>query len=198
VGGGIEGGSIVNCSATGTVNATQTMSYEGATYGSVGVGGLAGCAFDATEVTNCTVTNAAITVGENTIMVGGLLGYSGVVNEGDHVTDEDGFTVIQGCKVTGFTIHAATGANRIGGLVGSGFCGPSYNADYPASSAIHIIDCKADGVITGADGNAVVGSILGYAFRNCAVVSSTGSVSGTSNQIGAADAAQAIAIDAIR
>lgn len=198
LGGGLEGGSIVNCTAAGTVTATATMDYAGTTFGSVGVGGLAGCAFDSTEVTGCTVTNATISVGKNSIMVGGLLGYSGVVNEGDYTSDEDGFTVIKDCQVTGVTINAATGANRIGGLIGSGFCGPNYNSYYPASSAIHIINCKAAGKILGADSGAIAGSILGYAFRNSAVVSCTGNVTGTTNQVGATDAAQAVSIAAIR
>ncbi|MBN7773921.1 S-layer homology domain-containing protein [Clostridium aminobutyricum] len=196
LGGGIEGGILSGCYATGTVTATEAMNYGGVTFGVIGVGGLAGCAFDSQEVTNCTVENVTISVGKNAIMVGGLLGYSGVVNEGDYTTDPEGFTLIKGCEVTNVDIQADAGANRIGGIVGSGFCGPNYNSYYPASSAIHIVDCTASGNIT-ADNDVIVGSILGYAFRNSAVVSCDGDgMNGPTdlNQVGAADAAKAVTL----
>ncbi len=195
LGGGLEGGIISGCTATGTVTATQSMSYNGTTVGAIGVGGLAGCAFDSEEVIDCTAEDVVIHVGEGAIMVGGLLGYSGVVNEGYFASDEEGFTLIQNCETHNVAITAETGATRIGGIVGSGFCGQNYNSYYPASSAMHIIGCQPNGTITAADSDAIVGSVLGYAFRNCAVVSCDGSgITGATNQVGAADAAQAVVL----
>lgn len=198
LGGGLEGGVLSGCSATGTVTATQAMDYEGVSIGSIGIGGLAGCAFDSQAVTDCTVDNVSITVGEHAAMVGGLLGYAGVVNEGNFATDPEGFTRIANCQASDVRITAGNGATRIGGIVGSGFCGSSYIGYYPASSAIHIIGCTVSGTIA-ADADAMVGSILGYAYQNCAVVScdSSGMV-GASSQVGAADAGQAVPLSDIR
>ncbi len=198
LGGGIEGGMISGCKATGSVTATETMSYEGVVMGAIGVGGLAGCAFDSETVLNCEVKDVTIKVGKNAIMTGGLLGYSGIVNEGLFTSDAEGFTLIKGSKAEDVTILAESGATRIGGLVGSGFCGSNYNKYYPASSAIHIVNCIASGSIT-ADESAIVGSVLGYAFRNSAVVACDGSeIDGASNQVGAADAAQVVTLDKIK
>jgi hypothetical protein len=195
MGGGIEGGVIYGCSATGTVTATETMTYGGVSMGSIGVGGLAGCAFDTPEVINCTVTNVNISVGGNANMIGGLLGYAGVANEGLFASDPEGFSIIKGCEVKNVSIIAGAGASRIGGIVGSGFSGSSYLIYYPASSAIHIVNCTASGTIV-ADEEAIVGSILGYAFRNCAVVSSNGDkMIGTTHQIGAADVAKILSLE---
>ena len=69
---------IRGCSASGTVTATAPMDYEGMAIGVVGVGGLAGCAFDTREVIDCKAEGVVITVGEHASMVGGLLGYPAV------------------------------------------------------------------------------------------------------------------------
>ncbi len=197
LGGGLEGGIISGCTVTGTVTATETMVYNDTTLGAIGIGGLAGCAFESKEVINCKAVDVTISVGKNAAMIGGLLGYSGVVNEGPFATDPEGFTLIKSCEVRNVTITADTGASRIGGIVGGGFSGSNYISYYPASSAIHIVGCKASGKITASDG-AAVGSILGYAFRNCTVVSCDGTgMKGPGNQIGAADAAQTVALDKV-
>nr|HML46387.1 hypothetical protein [Clostridia bacterium] len=137
VGGGVEGGKISGCSASGMVTATGTMVYEGTTTGSIGIGGLAGCAFDTREVVDCKAEDVTIVVGENSSMIGGLLGYSGIVNEGAFTSDPEGFTRIRNCQAVNVIITASVGASRIGGIVGSGFTGSNYIAYYPASSAIH-------------------------------------------------------------
>ncbi|QIB70419.1 S-layer homology domain-containing protein [Aminipila butyrica] len=194
LGGGLEGGNLSNCIVTGTVTATEAMNYKGTTMGVSGIGGLAGCAFESEEVINCRAEDVTIKVGANAIMIGGLLGYAGIVNEGVLAADGngEGFTLIKECEVTGLEIQAGAGANRIGGIVGSGFCGPNYNSFYPASSAMHLVDCQATGTIQ-ADSDVIVGSILGYAFRNCIVVSCDGSgITGAGNQVGAGDAAKAV------
>jgi hypothetical protein len=183
LGGGLEGGSLSNCTVTGTVTATEAMNYNGTTMGVSGIGGLAGCAFESDKVINCKAENVTIKVGANAIMIGGLLGYAGIVNEGAlaDADNSEGFTLIKECVVKGLNLQAGAGANRIGGIVGSGFCGPNYNSYYPASSAMHIVDCTASGTIK-ADNDVILGSILGYAFRNCAVVSCDGSgITGVSN-----------------
>lgn len=192
VGGGVEGGKLSGCSASGMVTATETRVYAGTKAGSIGIGGLAGCPFDTREVVDCIAEDVTIVVGEHSSMVGGLLGYSGIVNEGAFASDPEGFTCIRNCQAINVTITASAGASRIGGIVGSGFTGSNYIAYYPASSAIHIVGCTASGSIAADDG-AMVGSILGYAFQNCAVVSCDGSaLLGASSQVGAADAAQAV------
>lgn len=198
LGGGLEGGIISGCTATGTVAAVQSMEYEGMSIGSIGIGGLAGCAFDSQEVADCVVQSATINVGDHASMIGGLVGYAGVVNEGPFATDPEGFTRIIGCEVTDSTITAGSGATNIGGIAGSGFCGSSYVSYYPATSAIHIIGCTATGSIT-ADEEALAGSILGYAYQNCAVVSCDGSgMTGVAHQVGAADAGRAVALSEMK
>lgn len=198
LGGGLEGGILSGCTATGTVTATQTMEYEGVVIGPVGIGGLAGCAFEAKAIEDCVAKNATLTVGEHAAMVGGLVGYTGIVNEGPFATEPEGFTCVRNCQVEQVTIEAGSGATRIGGLVGSGFCGSSYNSYYPATSAIHIVGCTASGTMAVAD-DALAGSILGYAYQNCAVVSCDGSdMAGVTHQVGAADAGQVVALSDIK
>lgn len=198
VGGGLEGGIISGCTAGGTVTATQTMAYEGMSIGPVGIGGLAGCAFETQVVEDCLVENVTITVGENASMVGGLLGYSGIVNEGPFATEPEGFTRVRNCHVENVDIIAGSGTMCVGGIVGSGFCGSNYIGYYPATSAMHIIGCTATGSIAVDDG-AIAGSILGYAYQNSAVVSCDGSgMAGVVAQVGAADAGQAVPLSDIR
>ena len=195
IGGGIEGGKIIGCDAAGTITAMETVEMDGKVVGSLGVGGLAGCAFESEEVSDNIARDIEITVGVNAIMVGGLLGYSGVVNEGPLTSDPQGVTLIKNCKTVNVDISAEAGATRIGGIVGSGFCGENYASYYPSSSAMQIVSCEANGQIS-ADGDAIVGSILGYAFRNCAVVSSDGAgLTGAEYQVGGADASQAVALE---
>lgn len=62
--GGLEGCSVINCTAEGKVVA------EGD--GSFGLGGLAGCVFDGVEIEGCHAEVKITALGENNTMVGGL------------------------------------------------------------------------------------------------------------------------------
>jgi|GEM_PF-2848883 len=170
--GGMEDCSITNCYAEGSITVNGINA--------AGVGGLAGCAFESELVENCEA-NVTITVSSGTILVGGLLGFSGIT------TDPSAATLIKNCKVTA-TINA-TGASRIGGIVGGGFYIADYASYYPMPSAMQIVDCEANGTI---NGGTLVGSIIGYAYNN-STVSTCSSDMIALDQIGATDGDVALA-----
>jgi predicted small secreted protein len=151
--GGMEDASIINCTATGTINAAG-MSF--------GVGGLAACALSAQEVTNCTVDITINITGAYGMMIGGLLGYSGTYSSLDPNP-----TVISNCTVNA-VITAPESVERIGGIVGSGFYANDYK-DYPLRdkpSSFKVKDCSTSGSITG---GSLVGTIAGYTYDNSTV-----------------------------
>jgi hypothetical protein len=146
--GGMEDGSFISCSATGSVSSEN---------GNMGIGGLAGCDLNAPEIKDCTV-DVTITVGENCVMIGGLIGFSGNTNENP--------TIISGCMAEA-VISAPASAERIGGIVGSGFYVPAYASYYPEPTAFIVINSSSSGSITGCTN--LVGTIAGYIYDNSTV-----------------------------
>jgi hypothetical protein len=173
--GGIEDGSIINCTVTGgSITAVA---------GSNGIGGLAACALNAAKVENCKVSDVTITVGEDCFMIGGLLGYAGTYSP-------DTPTAINNCKAANVTISAPASAERIGGIIGSGFYSSAYAAYaelYPqvsAPSAFMVTNSSTSGSITG-DCTDLVGKIAGYIYDNSMVASAcTSTMTGPSNNVG--------------
>ena len=192
--GGMTAGSadceIINCIVKGgTITVTATD------HGNTGaIGGLTGCATEYDEISGCTVSNVTIQVPDGSVMIGGLIGMGGKSTEGTYATAHKGFTLIEDCQVD-VTIDAGETASRIGGIVGSGFYlgYEPYLSFYPVPAAIKIVDCSADGSIHGGES---VGSIIGYAFRNSAVTSCTANM-GDLQQVGAAEAAEAVRLSEI-
>jgi hypothetical protein len=143
--GGMEACDITGSSAEGTVTVAGT--------GNAGIGGLAGCAMESRNVLNCD-SDVAITVGEDSMLIGGLLGYAGM---GGGET-----TLISGCSATA-AISAPGSAERIGGIVGGGFFMQAYREFRPEPGAIRVADCTASGSI---GGGKIAGAIIGYAYSN--------------------------------
>jgi hypothetical protein len=158
---------LISCSVTG-----GSISFGD---GSSGIGGLAGCAFLAPEVKDCTVSNVIITVGENCIMIGGLVGYAG--------HDNSNPTIINHCTVD-VAISTPATAERIGGIVGSGFYAAMYAEYRPEPSAFIVRNSSSSGSITG-DCTDLVGKIAGYTYDNSTVEATcTSTMTGASNNVG--------------
>ncbi|MDR0399332.1 MAG: hypothetical protein LBH51_00125 [Treponema sp.] len=174
--GGMEDSSIIACTVTGgSITAPD---------GSMAIGGLAGCV-EGPEIRDCVVGNVAITVGEECFMVGGLLGFAGTYSP-----DPPGF--IDNCRVINVAISAAPSAERIGGIVGSGFYSSMYAVmasmpgyeDLAAPSAFKIANSSTSGSITGGCTD-LVGKIAGYIYDNSTVeISSTSMMTGAADNVG--------------
>jgi hypothetical protein len=174
--GGMEDGSIIACTVTGgSINALA---------GSMGIGGLAGCA-QSPEVKDCAVSNVTITAGDNCFMIGGLLGFAGTYSP-------DTPTSINKCTVANVTINASASAERIGGIVGSGFYSGMYAAmalmpGYEflgAPSAFIVTNSTSSGSITGGCTD-LVGKIAGYIYDNSTVDGTcTSTMTGATNNVG--------------
>jgi hypothetical protein len=158
--GGMEDGSFISCNATGSVTVES---------GSMtGIGGLAACGQNAPEITNCTVDVTITVNSEDCIMIGGLLGYTGRYTP-------DTPTAISGCTVKA-NITVPSSAERVGGLVGSGFYSGMYAsmASIPgyeflgAPNAFTVTNSSTSGSIT-AGGNDLIGTIAGYIYDNSTV-----------------------------
>jgi hypothetical protein len=163
--GGMEDGSIISCSATGSVTAGS---------GNMGIGGLAGCYLNAPEIKDCAV-DVIITVGENCIMIGGLIAFAGNTDENP--------TIISGCTAKA-VISAPASAERIGGIVGSGFYVPAYASYYPEPTAFIVRNSSSSGSITGGCTD-LVGKIAGYIYDNSTVENTcTSTMTGPSNNVG--------------
>jgi hypothetical protein len=163
IAGAMEDASIINCTAKGTI----TVNGKGA----AGIGGLAACAFRAAEITNCTADVAITITGENCMMIGGLVGYSGAI-----LTLDETPTVISNCTVKA-VITAPASAERIGGIVGSGFYMSAYK-DYPMMdkpTSFKVQNCSTSGSIAG---GSLVGTIAGYIYDNSTVESCTSNMTG--------------------
>jgi hypothetical protein len=152
--GGMEDCTITDCFAVGSVTVTGD--------GSLGIGGLAGCS-DSQRVENCT-SNVVMSIGNNNMMIGGLLGHSG--------TDSGEPTVISNCSVTA-VITAPDTAERIGGIVGSGFFVQMYREYRPEPGAIRVENCQTSGEI---NGGSIAGAVLGYAYDNSSVEGCTSDI----------------------
>jgi hypothetical protein len=168
--GGMETCNITDSSAKGSVIVDGN--------GNAGIGGLAGCALESQKILNCE-SDVTITIGESTMLAGGLLGYAGK-GSGDP-------TLISGCSAAA-AINAPGSAERIGGIVGGGFFMQAYR-EYPGfeePGAIRVENCTTSGSIAG--GKIATGAIIGYAYSNssaegCASGMTINGVSG--NLIGA-------------
>jgi hypothetical protein len=166
--GGMEESSIISCSAKGTVRVTGNGSFS--------IGGLAACGHNAPEITNCQA-DVTIIVGENCSMIGGLIGHSG--------NDTEGRTVISGCTVKA-VITAPASAERIGGIVGSGFYKDAYKEYRPIPGSFVIRNSSSSGSISGGK---LQGTIAGYTYNNSTVedtCTSTMTIAGiaSANQVG--------------
>ncbi|HIH95609.1 TPA: hypothetical protein HA338_16920, partial [Methanosarcina acetivorans] len=147
--GGLEDGSLLNCTATGTVTAEGDNRY--------GVGGLAGCVIEGEAVANCHANGVTITaLGENNAMIGGLLGHTGA-------SDAEHKTQVTGCSAD-VTITVSDSTSRVGGLVGSGFYLEQYKEYYPTPTMYRIANCSTSGRIIG--GSEAIGSIAGHAYNS--------------------------------
>jgi hypothetical protein len=174
--GGMEGGSITNCTANGgSVTATAVDNCWG-------LGGLAGNIYKGPSVINCRAENITITSsGSNNSHIGGLVGFTGTY-EGDPTT-------VSGCAVSNVTITVSGTTTQVGGLIGGSWPDSTPGSD-GSLGRYSVNNCAVNGcTITG--GTESVGSIAGYA-PNSTVTSSTatnvtwnGSV--LSQQIGKSD-----------
>ncbi|NMM61892.1 cell wall-binding repeat-containing protein [Clostridium sp. P21] len=162
--GGMEACSLISCSATGTVTASGNGNFS--------IAGLSGAAQESPSVENCNA-DVTIIVGENSSMVGGLLGNAGTY-------DIEKPTLIKNCYANA-SIKATDSSERIGGIVGGGFYLDAYKAVRPVPTVYKIVDSKTSGSI---DGGKIVGSIAGHAYNsiveNC---TSTMTVNGNSNAV---------------
>jgi hypothetical protein len=172
--GGMETSDIMGSSAKGSVI------VKGKGIG--GIGGLAGCAHESSNVLDCE-SDVVMTVGENSAMIGGLIGYAGK-SEGEP-------TLISGCAVNA-VITAPDSAERIGGIVGGGAYWniDEYKEIYPEPTAIKITNCGTSGRIDISGGGTVstAGTIIGYAYNNSSVAGSESDMTvngAASKQIGA-------------
>lgn len=170
--GGLEDGSLLNCTATGTVTVEGDNLY--------GVGGLAGCVIEGEAVTNCHANCVTIkTLGENNSMIGGLLGHTGA-------SDAEHLTQVTGCSADDVTIVVSDSTSRVGGLVGSGFYLEQYKEYYPTPTMYRIADCSTSGSITG--GAEAIGRIAGHAYNsiveNCTSTMTINCVSDHVPQVG--------------
>lgn len=157
--GGMENSSIISCNATGSISTGSTS--MGA------IGGLAACVANAPEITDCTVDVTITVPSENCGMIGGLLGYTG-----RYAPDDP--TAISGCTVQA-NITVPASAERVGGLVGSGFYSAAYKDMFPEPGAFSIRTSTSSGSIVTAGGNDLIGTIAGYIYDNSTVASSCSS-----------------------
>jgi hypothetical protein len=172
---GVLVGGMEDCDITGS-SARGSVTVEGNYI--AGIGGLAGCAMESQNVRNCESDVVMTIAGENNMLIGGLLGYSGISEAGKQ-------TLISDCTASA-VINSPNNAERIGGIVGGGFFMRAYTSYFPIPSAIRVTNCKTSGEING--GN-IAGTIIGYAYSNSSVDASCASdmtIKGSSaNQIGA-------------
>jgi hypothetical protein len=156
--GGMEDGSIINCKAKGTVTVTGARVS--------GIGGLAGCGLSAPEIRNCTADVTITISGENNMMIGGLVGYAGT-----YPSLDPNPTVISNCTAKA-VIAAPNSAERIGGIVGSGFYMDVYK-EYPMRDkppSFKVQNSSSSGSIT--SGGSLIGKIAGYIYDNSTVENS--------------------------
>jgi hypothetical protein len=156
--GGMEGSSIINCEAKGVVTVTGARSN--------GIGGLAGCGISSPEIKNCTADVTITINGEDCVMIGGLVGHTGT-----YPSLNPNPTVISSCTAKA-VITAPDSAERIGGIVGSGFYMDAYK-EYPMRDkppSFKVQNSSSSGSIT-SDGS-LIGKIAGYIYDNSTVENS--------------------------
>lgn len=169
--GGSEGCSIENCHALGgSVKATGKLVNN---TGVNGLGGLAGCAMSCDYVKRCSAKDITITASDKCMMIGGLLGFSG---NAAGLQDSTKYTLVKDCVVDNIKINAPQSAERIGGIVGSGFYVSQYKQYYAAPIPVVVENCFATAAVSGGK---YVGGIMGYKgkgsdVRNCAAIVTVG------------------------
>jgi hypothetical protein len=154
----MEGSSIINCEAKGMVTVTGAHAANG-------IGGLAGCGISSPEIKNCTADVTIIISGEDCVMIGGLVGHVGMYPPQTP-------TMISNCTVKA-VITAPASAERIGGIVGSGFYMDVYK-EYPMRNkppSFKVQNCSTSGSITST--GSLIGTIAGYIYDNSTVESSS-------------------------
>mgnify|MGYP002687271136 CR=1 FL=1 len=155
--GGGFGGSIDNCTASGTVKATGNEP--------VGLGGIGGCLEMMDTITNCTA-DVTIESENGGHAIGGLCGYAGTHSNPDVCLETEGFStknypsVIDNCNVT--VNIKANGATHVGGLVGTGLY------YYGEETVFKITNCSVKGSIDGAvTPGTVAGRAEGSTIESC-------------------------------
>jgi hypothetical protein len=173
--GGMEGGSIADCTATGgSVTATAVNNCWG-------LGGFAGNIYKGPSIINCRAENITITAsGSNNSHVGGLVGFTGTY-EGDQSS-------VSSCSVSNVTITVSNTTTQVGGLIGGSWPNTAPGGDM-SLGRYSVSNCTVSScAITG--GKESVGSIAGYAYNSTVVNSTATNVTwsgGTLNQIGKND-----------
>lgn len=156
IGGGF-GGSIDNCTASGTVRAVGNEP--------VGLGGIGGCLEMMDSITNCSAT-VTIESAHGGHAIGGLCGYAGTHSDPDVCLETEGFSTSNyPCIVDRCTVDATIqvdGGTHVGGLIGTGLY------YYGEETAFAITNCTVHGVINGAvTPGAIAGRAVGSTIENC-------------------------------
>ena len=155
--GGSFGGSIDNCTASGSIIAEGNEP--------VGLGGIAGCLEMMDSVTNCTA-DIEITTVKGGHAIGGLCGFSGTHSNSSLIAEAEGFAatqypaIIDNCHVT--VKMTIPGATHTGGLVGTGLY------YFGEETAFTITNCSVKGEINGAvTPGAVAGRAVNSVIESC-------------------------------
>lgn len=156
IGGGF-GGTIDNCTASGTVKADGNEP--------VGLGGIGGCLEMMDSITNCTAT-VTIESAKGGHAIGGLCGYAGTHSNPDVCLETEGFSTNNyPCVVDNCTVDVkinVTGGTHVGGLIGTGLY------YYGEETAFAVTNCKVTGEINGAvTPGAIAGRAEGSTIEGC-------------------------------
>lgn len=151
---GLLGGGLENCVLKACTVSDSSILVDGPYC--FGIGGLSGCAMLAESVSNCSVTNVGVTVGEHAYLVGGMLGYTG--RDGDALTD------VTNCSASEVAITVGADSSRVGGLIGGGFYIEVYKDYFPNPTAFSLNDCAVSGTIA-AKNSAAIGALIGCAYH---------------------------------
>ena len=155
--GGSFGGTIDNCTASGTIRAEGNEP--------VGLGGIGGCLEMMDSITNCSA-DVTIETKNGGHAIGGLCGYAGTHTDPDVVLETEGFsTTNYPCIVDNCTVQVTMnipGATHIGGLIGTGLY------YYGEETAFSVTNCQVSGSIDGAvTPGAVAGRAEGSTVDGC-------------------------------
>ena len=155
IGGGF-GGSVINCTAQGTVKAEGNEP--------VGMGGIGGCLEMMDVISNCTA-DVTIVSAQGGHAIGGLCGFAGTHSNGHVAEESEGVVttnypgIIENCIVN-VKIDAPE-ATHVGGLVGTGLY------YYGEETAFAVSSCTVNGEIVAVTPGALAGRAEGCTFENC-------------------------------
>lgn len=157
VAGGAFGGTVSNCTASGTIMAEGSEP--------VGLGGIAGCLEMMNEVAGNTV-HVTITTKQGGHAIGGLCGYAGTHSDASRILAETGVEVTEyPSRIHDCTVEAVLnvpGATHTGGLIGTNLYFFGEETAWRAS------DCCVKAEINGAVApGAFAGRAENSAFENC-------------------------------